>query len=115
MEEGDAMRLTNIIFGLLLLALSGCNTGSRVTSTTPPIGDTSPRDYNGSATVGDFLTISVDPGNNTISYQNLSNGDSETFPFTVQNDGAFAISDPTGNLTRAYEVPNYAILVEANK
>jgi hypothetical protein len=73
------------------------------------------RGYSGSASVGDFLSIALDPNNQTISYKNLSNGDSGTVPYTIQEDGTYAISDPTGNLISAYEVPDYALILEAKK
>lgn len=30
-------------------------------------------------------------------------------------DGTYTLNDPTGNLVGAYEVPNYALLIQANK
>jgi hypothetical protein len=36
-------------------------------------------------------------------------------PYTVNSDGTYTLSDPTGNLLAAYEVPNYALLIQAAK
>ena len=73
------------------------------------------RSYNGTASVGDFFSITLDPAAGTLSYTNMSNGDSGTVPYTVNSDGTYTLNDPTGNLIAAYEVPNYALLVQAAK
>jgi hypothetical protein len=75
----------------------------------------SPRSYNGSASVGDFLTITLDPSARTLTYTNLSNQDHGTIPYQVNADGTYTLNDPAGNLIAAYEVPNYALLVQAAK
>jgi hypothetical protein len=74
-----------------------------------------PRLYNGSASVGDFLSITLDPVALTLTYKNLSNGDTGIVPYTVSADGTYALNDPQHNLLAAYEVPNYALLVQAAK
>jgi hypothetical protein len=71
--------------------------------------------YNGTASVGDFLTLSVNSTDQTITYSNQTNGDSGTVPYTVNPDGSYAIADPNGNLVTAYEVPGYALVVQAQK
>jgi len=73
------------------------------------------RTYNGTASVGDFLNITLDPGAHTITYTNKSNGDSGAVPYTVNADGTYTLNDPNGNLIAAYEVPNYALLIQAAK
>jgi hypothetical protein len=84
------------------------NTSSVTTSTN--------RLYNGTASVGDFLTVTLNPTAQTISYDDITNGETGTaIPYTVNADGSYAIADPTGNLVAAYEVPGYALLIEANK
>jgi hypothetical protein len=74
-----------------------------------------PRLYNGSASVGDFLSITLDPVALTLTYKNLSNGDTGIVPYTVSADGTYALNDPQHNLLAAYEVPNYGLLVQAAK
>jgi len=96
-------------YALLLLAcfLAACNSSSKMTSA-PAI-----RTYNATAAVGDFLTISIDSSTQTITYKNLTNGETGNVPYTVNSDGTYTITDPNGNLLAAYEVPGSALMVEA--
>jgi hypothetical protein len=71
------------------------------------------RAYNGTASVGDFLTISIDSSAHTIAYKNYTNGETGTVPYTVNADGTYTITDPSGNLLSAYEVPGSVLMVEA--
>jgi hypothetical protein len=71
------------------------------------------RGYNGTASVGDFLTISVDSATHNITYKNFTNGESGTVPYTVNANGTYTIADPNGNLISAYEVPGFVMMVEA--
>ena len=103
------MKARLILTILLLVVVSSCGSNSSSVSATAP------RIYNGSASVGDFLNITLDPVAHTLVYTNRSNGDSGTIPYTVNSDGTFTLADPTNNLVAAYEVPNYALLVQANK
>jgi hypothetical protein len=95
---------------LLLAAVTGC---SPSVSTVAPAGAI--RSYNATASVGDFLTITINPGTLTLSYTDVTNGTSGTVPYTVNPDGSYALSDPSGNLIAAYEVPNYAMVIESMK
>src|SRR4029077_9840718 len=88
----------------------GCS--SKVTQ---PSTSSSARTYNGTASVGDFMTISIEPTAHTLTYTNHSNGDAGTVSYTVSGDGSYTISDPSGNLLTAYEVPNFALLLQAAK
>jgi len=105
------MRLLKIILPLMLLALAGCSSPRSST----PVTSAAKRVYSGTASVGDFLTITLDASAQTISYTDLSNGDTGVVPYTVNSDGTYTLSDPAGNLIAAYEVPNYALLVQAAK
>ncbi len=88
-----------------LLVLSACsNPASRAV-----------RGYNGTASVGDFFSISLNPTALTLAYSDYSNGSTGTVPYTVNTDGTFTFTDSTGNLVSGYEVPNYALLIEAEK
>ncbi|HEY1994989.1 MAG TPA: hypothetical protein VGG81_11350 [Edaphobacter sp.] len=71
--------------------------------------------YQGTASVGDFLTITIDTSALTLDYTNVSNGDSGTIPYTVKANGSYTLNDPTGNMIAAYEVPGYALLIQAAK
>jgi hypothetical protein len=101
---------------LILAGFSGCGSQSGTVASTPP---TPPADvthtYNGTASVGDFLTITLNTTALTIAYNNLSNGDSGTIPYTVNGNGSFTLNDPAGNLLTAYEIPGYALLIQAAK
>ena len=92
-------------FGLLLIlsiaTLVGCSSTKSV------------RTYHGTASVGDFLTISIDPQAQTITYNNHTNGETGTVPYTVNADKSYAISDPQGNLLSAYELPGSVLAIEA--
>lgn len=94
-------------------ALSAC--GGSDTGTSQSVSQAVTHSYNGTASVGDFLTLSVDPTTLTITYTDLTNGDSGTLAYTVDSDGSYAITDPNGNLVTAYEVPGYALVVQAEK
>jgi hypothetical protein len=104
------MKLRVIATTLILLATTGCGSNS-----SPLTNSTAPRNYNGSASVGDFLNITLDPVAHSIAYTNRSNGDTGTVPYTANADGTYTLTDPNGNLVAAYEVPNYAMLIQAAK
>jgi hypothetical protein len=113
------VRYRSAMILLALIPLTGCggssSSGSNPSSGTPPI-TTVTHTYNGSASVGDFLTVTVDPTALTISYQDFSNGQSGTaIPYTWNTDSSYAINDPAGNLAWAYEVPGYGLVVGANR
>ncbi len=107
------MRLRFICALMLLAGFSGCGKQTAITPTPTPAAAT--HTYNGTASVGDFLTITLNTTALTITYNNLSNGDSGTFPYVVNADGSYALNDPTGNLLSAYEIPGYALLIQAAK
>ena len=94
----------------MLLFLASC---SSTTHVAPP--PATARTYHGTASVGDFMTITIDSTAQTISYNDASNGDSGTVPYTVNTDDTYALADPKGNLVAAYEVPNYVLLIQASK
>ena|ERR1022692_53577 len=102
---------TRTTFALLtLFLLVSCSSTPRTTMATP-----SSRVYHGTASVGDFMTITIDSSAQTIAYTDVSNGDSGTVPFTVDSNGTYTLTDPKGNLVAAYEVPNYAMVIQAAK
>lgn len=73
------------------------------------------RVYHGTASVGDFMTITIDANAQTITYTDVSNGDMGVVPYAVNSDGTYTLSDPKGNLVAAYEVPSYAVIIQAAK
>lgn len=90
---------------LAAAAFSGCDSRSTLT----PSSNT--RAYQGTASVGDFLTISVDPVTQTITYKNYTNGETGTVQYTVNKDHSYTINDP--NLLSAYEVPGSVMVIQA--
>ncbi len=110
LREDRLMRFRTFVLGLTALLLSACNSTPKAVVTAPVS-----RVYHGTASVGDFMTITINSGVQTIVYTDVSNGSSGTVPYTVNSDGTYTLNDPTGNLQAAYEVPNYALLIQAAK
>lgn len=98
-------RLALLLFSCLLV---GCSSTTKMTAPQNAV-----RSYNGTASVGDFLTISIDSSALTITYKNFTNGEQGTVPYTVNSDGTYTITDPNGNLLSAYEVPGFVLMIEA--
>jgi hypothetical protein len=108
------MRTYKVVsFASLFLAVAvvcsslGCSPGSS------PAAAAAVRSYDGTAAVGDFLSISIDSGASTITYDDLTNSETGTVPYTVNANGTYSITDPQGNFLTAYEVPGFVLLVEA--
>lgn len=104
------MRIRLAAVLLVLCLLASC---SSTTHIAPPV--VVARTYHGTASVGDFMTITIDSTAQTISYADVSNGDSGTVPYSVNSDDTYNLNDPKGNLIAAYEVPNYVLLIQAAK
>ncbi|HYM76450.1 MAG TPA: hypothetical protein VE377_10780 [Candidatus Dormibacteraeota bacterium] len=103
------MKTAKLALLIVVLLLVGCNSTTKLSTTT----QSTVRAYNGTAAVGDFVTISIDSSANTITYNNHTNGQTGTVPYTVNGDGGYTITDPNGNLLSAYEVPGSVLVVEA--
>lgn len=103
------MRTAKIALLVIACFLAGCNSASKLT--TPP--QNAVRAYNGTASAGDFLTISIDSNAKNITYDNRTNGETGTVPYAVNSDGSYTITDPQGNLLSAYEIPGSVMVVEA--
>jgi hypothetical protein len=97
---------------ICVLVTFACGTNS---VTAPDQQVSTLRTYTGSASVGDFFSISLDPNAQTLTYTDHSNNESGTVAYTANADGTYTLSDPNGNLLAAYEVPNYAMLIQAAK
>lgn len=104
------MRIRTAVLLLTMFVLAGCSSTSRISMATP-----TSRVYHGTASVGDFMTITIDSTAQTIAYTDFSNRDIGSVPYTVNSDGTYKLTDPTGNLIAAYEVPNYAVVLQAAK
>jgi hypothetical protein len=109
------MRLRFVFVSLVLAGLSGCVSQPAATSNPAPTPSAVTHTYNGTASVGDFLTISLNTTTLTLSYSNLSNGDSGSFSYSVNANGTYTLNDPNANLLSAYEIPGYALLIQAAK
>ena len=78
-----------------------------------------PRSYRGTASTGDFLTITLTPASataGTITYADLTNNrGGASIPYSVKSDGSYAIQDPQGGLVSAYELPGGALVLHERK
>ena len=104
------LALGGIVFSLA--ALVGCY--PKKSDDSAPAAATSST-YSGTASVGDFLTVSLDRDAHTMHYKNTTNGQDYTVSYTVAADGGYTFADPTGNLVTGYESPGFAMVIEANK
>lgn len=96
----------------LSLVFTGCGTtGKQLLS--PPAGGVV--DYQGTASVGDFLSITIDHDARTLTYDNHSNGTSGAATYTVAADGSYSIEDPSGNFVTGFELPGFALVLQAQK
>ncbi len=102
------MKTVRLALLVIVCLLTGCNS-----TLMPVVPQNTVRSYNGTASVGDFLTISIDSAAHTITYKNYTNAEAGTVPYTLNTDGTYAITDPNGNLLSAYEVPGFVLMVEA--
>jgi archaellum component FlaF (FlaF/FlaG flagellin family) len=102
------MKTARILVVGLTCLLAACST-----TTSSKTAQNTVRSYNATASVGDFLTISIDSAAQTITYKNYTNQETGTVPYTVNANGTYTITDPNGNLLSAYEVPGFVMVVEA--
>jgi hypothetical protein len=89
-----------------------CGGGGSGTAAGP--GPLATHTYSATASVGDFLTITVNPNSDTIDYTNHTNGRSGTVSYTVGSDGTYNITTPGGGLIKAYEIPGFALVASAD-
>ncbi len=106
------MRSRNFFLFFVVILLNGCSSTTRTfTAAAVPTS----RTYHGTASVGDFMTITIDSNAQTITYTDVSNSTSGVVPYAVNTDGTYTLNDPKNNLVGAYEVPGYAMLIQAAK
>jgi hypothetical protein len=104
------MKTARMVLALFAFLLVGCNSATKLSAP-----GTAVCSYNGTASVGDFVTISIDSSAQTITYKNYTNGETGTVSYAVNADGTYTITDPNGNLLSAYEVPGTVLIMEAAK
>ncbi len=104
------MRTRVAVVLLTLFPLVSCGSSPHTSMAAP-----ASRVYHGTASVGDFMTITINSTAQTIAYTDVSNGASGTVPYTENSSGTYTLNDPAGNLIAAYEVPNYAMVIQAAK
>jgi parallel beta-helix repeat protein len=66
----------------------------------------SPRIYTASASVGDFLRITVDPQSQILMFSDVSNNATETVSYRMEADGRAVLTDPLGHVLAVCEHPN---------
>lgn len=71
--------------------------------------------YSATAAAGDFITITVDRGAQTIAWVNATTLGSGTASYTVGADGALLVADPAAEITKAYEIPGVALVAKDKK
>ncbi|HVI09096.1 MAG TPA: hypothetical protein VND65_12470 [Candidatus Binatia bacterium] len=108
MKPAQLTLLPKLFLLVTAITLINCNSTPK-----PTVPVNTVRGYNGTASVGDFLTISIDASAKTITYKNYTNSETGTVSYSVNSDGTYAITDPNGNLLAGYEVPGTAMMVEA--
>jgi hypothetical protein len=110
------MKVANIITaGAILMTMSGCAAGTHAPQTPVAQETQQSQSYVASATVGDFLTFTLDPANKTFTYNDLTNSEQATLPLVETSTNVYGINDPSGNMVAAYQYPNYGLVVEAKK
>ncbi|HEY1256961.1 MAG TPA: Ig-like domain-containing protein, partial [Terracidiphilus sp.] len=72
------------------------------------------RNYSGSASVGDFVSFTVDQNKNTLSYNNISNGQTGTVSYSQDAFGSITLNDPSSHLLAVTEVPGYGMVALMN-
>lgn len=109
-QTGTFLNLARSVAAAGCLALMAACSGSSTSTTSLQ----AVRTYQATASVGDFLTLSVNPNTNTITYKNYTNGQTGTVAYAVQADGGYAITTPNGGLLNAYEIPGFALVASAD-
>jgi hypothetical protein len=108
-------RTTSGTFGTLAVAMAvlafGCTSPQQDSKTTNQKAHT----YNGTAAVGDFLTITVDRGARTMSFRNWTTGNSGVLSFVEDADGTLVVTDADPEIVKANEIPGFALVAEDRK
>lgn len=79
-------------------------------------GESGTHRYQTTASVGDFLQITIDKDAHTVTYLNKTNGlAGVSVPYTIDAKGAYVFADPNGHLKVAIELEDHAFVVDVDK
>lgn len=71
--------------------------------------------YQTTASVGDFLQITIDKDSHTATYVNRTNGlTGEGVPYALDGKGGYVFADPNGHLKAAIELEDSALVVDVD-
>lgn len=70
------------------------------------------RVFKGHGSSGDSFSIVINPVTQTLSYKNISNGETRTIPYFLQASRRYNLRDPKGNLLWASEGPDHVLVLE---
>jgi hypothetical protein len=136
----DRMRSLCVTTGCLALTLLpiGCSSaptsaasgpGSAAADASTFLGDAQPAadggasslsaiyQYQSTASVGDFIRITLDKNAQTVSYENKTNGlHADNVHYSVDATGVYSFAaDPNGHLKQGIELAGYAFVVDVDK
>jgi hypothetical protein len=79
-------------------------------------GGASSHVYQSTASVGDFLVVTIDKQAQTISYDNKTNGwSAEGVAYSVDTNGMYTFDDPNGHIKAAIEIEDYALIMDVDR
>jgi hypothetical protein len=122
--------LSSVAFVALSVTGVGCTTksgdsadppASSKVSSPPDAGLAQPEPvanhvYQSTASVGDFLVVTIDKQAHTVSYENKTNGwAASDVHYTVDAQGMYTFEDPNGHLNAAIELEDYALVLDVDK
>ncbi|MBA3937654.1 MAG: hypothetical protein H0X38_09340 [Planctomycetes bacterium] len=112
------MRLSPLLASITLTiatAVIGCSSPFSSSTASHAVAAVTTHNYTGTASVGDFITMTFDTSAHTFSYVNHTNGLSGAGTFTVNVDGSYAMTDSSSCFTDAYEVPGFALVLRGTR
>jgi hypothetical protein len=109
-------RILSLGAGALLIAtITGCGSSSGSASNNTQSVATE-RDYQATASAGDFIQFSVDADALTYSYNNVTTGHSENGSYTVSSTDSsmtFTADGATTKLQTGFEIPDLGVVLVA--
>jgi len=101
---------------LAALALSACAGLEGGAAPDAPATQSAIHAYQATASVGDFLLVTIDKANRTVSYENRTNGLTATgVGYTVDARGVYSFTgDPNGHLRQAIELEDEVLVADVD-